>query len=146
MQLAGVALHTRGGLEDVLDAFDAVDLDLVSGFEGVAFHVLEVDESLLALVDFKFAALHVFFDVGDLRFEFAFFDCAHVEFLLESVNHGLLLADDLRLGVALLELLRVESVDHGLELVVVLGEGSFAVFFFLLGLLQLFVGFVEFLG
>lgn len=146
MQLAGVALHTRGGLEDVLDAFDAVDLDLVSGLEGVAFHVLEVDESLLALVDFKFATLHVFFDVGDLRFEFAFFDCAHVEFLLESVNHGLLLADDLRLGVALLELLRVESVDHGLELVVVLGEGSFAVFFFLLGLLQLFVGFVEFLG
>jgi len=146
VELTRVALDCGGSLEDVLDALDALDLHLVAGFQRIALHVLKVDEGLLAVVDFEFAALHVFLDVADVRLELAFLDDRDVEFLLESVDHGLLLADHGGLGVALLELFGVEAVDHGLELVVVFAEGGLADFLLLLRLLELLVGFVEFVG
>jgi len=74
VQLAGVGLDTRCSLKHQLDAFDTLHLDLVSGLECIPFHLLQVNKTLLALVQFEFAPLHLFFYFVDLLFDIDFFD------------------------------------------------------------------------
>lgn len=57
-----------------------------------------------------------------------------------------MLSDDLRFSIGLLEFFGVEPVDHGLELVVVLGKLCFRLFFFCLSILQFILSFLQFLG
>lgn len=105
MQLAVVGLHAAGRLENVLHAFDAFDLHLVTSLERLPLKLLQVDQGLLALVDLELGALHVLLDLVDLGLQLLLADAAHLQLFLEPVDHGLLLLDHLGLGVGLLLLL-----------------------------------------